>query len=46
MKLAEFDGALPADLKHLPGTKPVDNKHIEEALKRFMKREYPGYLEN
>jgi hypothetical protein len=46
LKLAEFDGSVPDDLKRLPEMKPDDKKSFEDALKRFMKREYPGYYDN
>jgi len=43
MKLAEFDGEVPQTLRNLPTSKPLDAKVIDERLKIFLKREYPGY---
>jgi len=46
MKIANFEGNDPNLLKFLPRTKPDSKKSIDEPMKRFMKREYPGYFDN
>lgn len=46
MKVASFDGVLPVELSGLNGKKPDENKIFNDALKVFMKREYPGYFKN
>lgn len=46
LKIVSFDGTAPDALKGIPSTKPDEKKAIEEPMKLFMKREYPGYFEN
>ncbi len=46
MRVATFDGMLPSVLKNVGKMPPLENKKIDDALKLFMKREYPGYVEN
>ncbi|MBS1792878.1 MAG: hypothetical protein JSS81_03430 [Acidobacteria bacterium] len=45
LKLAVFDDDTPEILKDLPKTEPAANKNSDEAINRFMKREYPGYFD-
>ena len=46
MKLADFDGSKPPNLQNLPATVPAERKLSDDVLLRFLKREYPGYLDN
>ncbi len=46
MRLAKFDGTVPSDIKFLPDTMPDEKASFQDALEKFLKREYPGYLEN
>lgn len=46
MRLAKFDGTVPSDIKFLPDTMPDEKASFQDALEQFLKREYPGYLEN
>ena len=46
MKLAEFDGSKPPSLQSLPASVPTEKMLSDDVLLRFMKREYPGYLDN
>jgi hypothetical protein len=43
MRIAAFDGTTPPNLSVLPKTKPVEGKLVDDEIKRFIKREYPGY---
>lgn len=45
MKIASFNGETPDFLKDFPKTKPSEGKSFDEAIERFMKREYPGFFE-
>jgi len=45
MKVATFSEADSEIVKNLPSTQPIVGKNIDAALVRFMKREYPGYLD-
>lgn len=45
MKMTEFDGSTPDNLKHLHFINPINGKKFDDALTRFMRREYPGYLD-
>ncbi len=45
MKIASFDGEIPDTLKNLPtNIKPTEQKSFDEAMQRFMKREYSGFF--
>ena len=45
MKIAQFDGSAPENIKDLPRLKPDDKTSFETAMQRFIKREYPGYVD-
>ena len=46
MKIASFDGEIPDTLKNLPtNIKPTEQKSFDEAMQRFMKREYSGFFD-
>jgi hypothetical protein len=46
MKIASFDGEIPDTLKNLPtNIKPTEQKSFDDAMQRFMKREYSGFFE-
>ena len=45
MKLAAFDTSVPNNIKYLPTTRPKYGKANDEAMRIFLKREYPGYTE-
>jgi hypothetical protein len=46
MKLTDFGDEMPESVKKLPDTKPSGKAFLTEAMKGFMKREYPGFLDN
>lgn len=45
MKLAVFDGSIPPMLTRLPSKQPISGKAIDDAMRLFLTREYPGYVE-
>ena len=46
MRVASFDGIWPVELSGLNGKKPDEIRTIDDEMKLFMKREYPGYFKN
>jgi hypothetical protein len=45
MKIATFDGSKPEGIRNLPAAKPEAAKSSEKAVQQFIKREYPGYVD-
>lgn len=46
MKITNFTGELPEFLKNLPDVKPAGNPALSDSMKRFIKREFPGFSDN
>ena len=46
MKVTEFTDDISEGVMALPDSKPSAEPELTEAVKRFLQREYPGFLDN
>lgn len=46
MKVVGFSGEVSVQVKNLPDTKPSGKASLTDAMKKFIKREYPGFFDN
>jgi hypothetical protein len=46
MKIAEFSEDMPDSVKNLPDIKPSADASMTDEMKIFLRREYPGYVNN